>query len=84
MKSNDMVHKLYEFSTYKRDNGIDVPFVNKTWLSVHGNEANIIELALSAFDEKSFTRQSRSRVVGIVTTLNYDLGAYITFKTNIH
>ena len=47
-----------------------------------GDEAKTAELAPSAFDVKSFPRQSRSCGGGIATVYKSTLGSNITFKTN--
>ena len=36
-----------EISTFVKDNGVDLFFVNKTWLSAQGDEAKTVELAPS-------------------------------------
>ena len=55
--------------------------MTETWLSAQGDEEKTVELAPSAFDVKSFPRQSRSRGGGIATVYKYTLGSNITFKT---
>ena len=55
----------------------------ETWLSAHGDEARIPELASSRFHVKSFPRQSRSRGDGIATIYKSNLGSNITFNTTI-
>ena len=54
-------------------------FVTETWRSAQGDEAEIVELAPSGFDVKSFPRQSRSRGGGIATVYKSILGSSITF-----
>ena len=67
VKGNDMACKRCEISTFIKDNGVDLFFV---------------ELAPSGFDVKSFPRQSRSRGGAIATVYKSTLGSNITFKTN--
>ena len=50
-----------EISTFVKDNGVDLFFATKTWLSAQGDETKSVELAPSGFDVKSFQHQSRSR-----------------------
>ena len=42
-----MAYKHLEISTYIKENGIGLFFVNGTWLSAHGDEAMTVELAPS-------------------------------------
>ena len=81
VKVNDMACKRYEISTFKKENGVDLFFVTETWLSAQGDEAKTVELAQSGFDEKSFPRQSFSRLGGIA---NLQQGSNITLKTNFY
>ena len=50
MKGNDIACKRCEISTFIKDNGVDLFFVNETWLRVQGDEAKTAELAPSGFD----------------------------------
>ena len=77
-KGNHMACKRCEISTFKKDNGNDLFFVTKTWLSAQGDEAKTVELAPSGFDVKSFPCQSRSRGRGIATVYKSTLGSNIT------
>ena len=77
-----MACKRCEISTFIKDNRVDFFFVIETWLSALGDKAKTVELALSGFDMKSFSRQSRSRGGGIATVYKSTLGSNITFKTN--
>ena len=81
VKGNDMACRC-EISTFMKDNGVDLFFVNETWFSAQGDEAKTVELAPSGFDVKSFQRQSRSRGGRIATICKSILGSNITFKTN--
>ena len=63
------------------DNGVDLLFVTRTWLSAQDDEAKTVELAPSGFDVKSFPRQWRSRSGGIATVYKSTLGSNITCKT---
>ena len=82
VKGNYMACKSCEISTFIKDSGVDLFFVNETWLSAQGDKAKTAELAPSGFDVKSFPRQSRSRGGGIDTIYKSDLSSNITFKTN--
>ena len=82
VKGNDMDCKRCEISTFIKDNGVDLFFVTKTWLSRQCDEAETVELAPSGFDVKSFPRQSRSRGCGIAIVFKSTFGSNITFKTN--
>ena len=73
-----MACKRCEISTFVKHNGDDLFFVTESWLSVQGDEAKTVELALSGFDVKSFPRQSRSRGGGIATIYKSTLGSNIT------
>ena len=79
-----MACKRCEISSLIKDNGVNLFFVNETWVSAQGEEAKTVELAPSRFDVKSFLRQSRSRGGGIATIYKSILGSNITFKTNFH
>ena len=82
VKGNDMACKRCEISTFIKDNGVDLFFVTKTWLSAQGDEAKTVELAPSGSNVKSCPRQSRSRGTGIATVYKSTLGSNITLKTN--
>ena len=80
VKGNDMACKRYKISTFITDNGFDLFFVTKTWLSAQGDEAKPVELEPSGFDVKSFPRY-----IAISWRWNCyksTLGTNITFKTN--
>ena len=62
-----MACKRGEISTFMKDNGVDLFFVTKTWLSAQGDEAKTVELAQSGFEVKSFPHQTRYRGGGIAT-----------------
>ena len=53
-----MACNLCEISTFIKDNGADLFFVTKTWLSAQGDKAKTAELAPSGLDVKAFPRQS--------------------------
>ena len=69
-KGNDMACKRCEISTFMKDNGVDLFFANETWLSAHGDEAKIVELALCEHDVKSFPRQSQYLAVELLQYTN--------------
>ena len=77
-----MACKRCEISTYIKDNGVDLFFVNETWHCSQGDESKTVELAPSGFDVKSFPRQSQSRGGGIATIYKFTLGSNMSFKTN--
>ena len=70
-----MACKRYEISTFVKDNVVDLFFVTETWLSAQGDEAEIVEVAPSGLDVKSFPPQSQSRGGGIATACKYILGS---------
>ena len=42
MKGNDMACKHCEISTFIKDNGVDLVFVNETWLSASGDRQKLL------------------------------------------